>query len=156
MKLASPWWDIDTCAEIHAKYASNLLIKICTTMLGVRGLGCEWNSHCKQTVWLPRLMALGRLIYLGFLKKMLAPPSSYLYILYHIFHIFFDLKLMVDKRGAPKAPPTHYPISFRSKKKIKNIQKYIKMGGAKFSENPRYINLTRTINLGNQTVWLPR
>ena len=34
----------------------------------------------------------------------------------HIFHIFWDLKLIVDKRGAPEAPPTHYPINFRSPK----------------------------------------
>ena len=27
------------------------------------------------------------------------------------------------------------------------------MGGAKLSENPKQINLTRAINLGNRTVW---
>ena len=35
-----------------------------------------------------------------------------------MFH-FFIIKLIVDKRRAPKAPLTHYPINFRSKKHYK-------------------------------------
>ena len=28
----------------------------------------------------------------------------------------FDVKLIANKRGAPEAPPIHYPINFTSKK----------------------------------------
>ena len=76
----------------------------------------EQDSDEGQTVWLPRLMALVRLIYLGFLENFGPPIFIYFYIFLHIFHIFLDLKLIVDKRGAPKAPPTHYPINFRPQK----------------------------------------
>ena len=55
---------------------------------------------------------------------------------YTYFCVFFDVKLIVDKRGAPEAPPTHYPINFR--KKMKHIQKYLKIykdgGGAKIAK----------------------
>ena len=37
----------------------------------------------------------------------------YIYILF-IYHIFY-LKLIVDNRGAPKAPPTHYSLSLEKK-----------------------------------------
>merc|ERR1711938_499957 len=49
---------------------------------------------------------------------------------YPYFWDCFDIKLIVNKRGAPEAPPTHYPINFISKqsqkyalKHVKNIQK---------------------------------
>ena len=42
------------------------------------------------------------------------------------FDYFFDIKLIVNKRGAPEAPPTHYPINFISKKSSKYIEKHIK------------------------------
>ena len=42
-----------------------------------------------QTVWLPRLMALVRLIYLGFLENFGPPIFIYFYTFLHIFHIIF-------------------------------------------------------------------
>ena len=47
-----------------------------------------FNSILYQTVWLPRLMALVRLIYLGFLEN-LAPPHLYIFYMFlHIAHLF--------------------------------------------------------------------
>ena len=46
-----------------------------------------------QTVWLPRLMALVRLIYQGFLENV-GLPSLYFFTCLHMFHIFWDLKLI--------------------------------------------------------------
>ena len=70
----------------------------------------------RQTVWLPRLMALVRLIYLRFLGN-LHPPFLYIFSCFYLyFCIFWDIKLIVYKRGAPEAPPTHYPINFISEK----------------------------------------
>ena len=86
-----------------------------------------------QTVRLPRLMALLRLIYLGFLENFGPPIFIRFYTFLHIFHAFWGLNLIVHKRGAPKAPPTHYPINLRSQK-MTNMQKCEKMykdGGAK-------------------------
>ena len=45
---------------------------------------------------------------------------------YAYFWDCFDIKLIVNKRGAPEAPPTHYPINFISKKSLKYIEKHIK------------------------------
>ena len=59
---------------------------------------------------------------------------------------------MGGAEGAPHPLPYQFEIQ---KKYMKNIQKYTKIykdGGPKFSKNPRKINLTRAINLGNQTV----
>ena len=72
---------------------------------------------------MPSLMALVRLIYQGFLENFGPPIFIHFYTFLHIFHIFWGLKLIVFKRGAPKAPPTHYPINFRPQK----IWKYAKM-----------------------------
>ena len=41
--------------------------------------------------------------------------------------MFVDMKLIIDKRGAPEAPPTHYPINFISNKSSKNKHIYIYM-----------------------------
>ena len=55
----------------------------------------------------------------------------FLYLLYS-----FDIKLVFNKRGAPKAPPTHYHINFISKeyKKHKNTTK-IKWLTQKYNKN---------------------
>ena len=42
------------------------------------------------------------------------------------FDDFFDIKLIVNKRGAPEAPPIHYPINFISKKSSKYMEKHVK------------------------------
>ena len=79
-------------------------------------------------------MALVRLIYLGFLENFGPPIFIYVYMFFAYVSSFFDVKLILDKWGASKAPPTHYPINFRSTNNMKNMQKYIKMykdGGAK-------------------------
>ena len=44
-----------------------------------------------QTVWLPRLMAPVRLIYLGFLENFGPPIFIYFYTCLHIFHIYFGV-----------------------------------------------------------------
>ena len=48
------------------------------------------------------------------------PP--HLCIFLHIFHIFLNLKLIVDKRGAPKAPPA-YQLSILDSKKNEKCTK---------------------------------
>ena len=49
-------------------------------------------------------MALVRLIFLGCFEQF-AAPSVYHYIFLHIFHIFLDLKLIVEAGGAEGTPP---------------------------------------------------
>ena len=43
------------------------------------------------------------------------------------FDDFFDINLIVNKRGTPEAPPIHYPINFTSTKIQKNIKKHLKI-----------------------------
>ena len=56
---------------------------------------------------------------------------AYFYIFLTCFSIyfdyFFDIKLIVNKRGAPEAPPIHYPINFTSKKLKTNTKKHLKI-----------------------------
>ena len=46
------------------------------------------HTYLAQTVWLPRLMALVRLIYLGFLEKIGPPIFIYLYIFAYVSSFF--------------------------------------------------------------------
>ena len=58
--------------------------------------------------------------------------------------LFFDVKLIANKRGAPEAPPIHYPINFISKKPSKYIEKHIKN-----------VNICKNIqNMGGEVYWL--
>ena len=56
------------------------------------------------------------------IKKTLLYDQENLFNQTHIFRcffvlfLFFDVKLIANKRGAPEAPPIHYPINFTSKK----------------------------------------
>ena len=48
------------------------------------------------------------------------------YIFFYIFWWFFDIKLIVNKRGSPEAPPIHYPINFISKT-FKKYKKHLRI-----------------------------
>ena len=68
------------------------------------------------------------------LKGTISPRVLYIFTYFYIFLICFctyfvdsfDVKLIVNKRGAPEAPPIHYPINFTSKESTKYVQKHIR------------------------------
>ena len=62
---------------------------------------------------------MSHLIFVVFLYE------SFDFVVFLYFSYSSDIKLIFDKRGAPKAPPTHYHINFISKeyKKYKNTTK---------------------------------
>ena len=63
-----------------------------------------------------------------------------------------NLDLKTARHGSKKDLPRLQILSAQARWLGRSLFIYKDGGGAKFSKNPRYINLTRAINLGNQTV----